>query len=163
MGGKADALKLALDWAVTGDDATRGTVRPAADPCADGPDPDARHVLASYVNRLCRNRLATGAGGTGAAPATGRDADLAALAAQREADHLRGMTMLTARLVELDCLREDVTPAEAAAVLTTLATVGSYHHLVHQCGWTVQRFETWLTDTLVATLIAPDYRPETDR
>ena len=91
--------------------------------------------------------------------AAGLDADLAALAAQREADHLRGMTMLTARLVQLGCLRDDVTPAEAAAVLTTLATVGSYHHLVLQCGWAVQRFEAWMADTLVATLIAADYQP----
>ena len=46
----------------------------------------------------------------------------------------------------------EVRVGEAADVMYTLAAAANYVQLVHECGWTPQRYVDWLADTLRATL-----------
>lgn len=51
-------------------------------------------------------------------------------------------------------LREGVTETEAADVYSALASPDTYAFLVCTRGWTADRFESWLADTLASTLLS---------
>lgn len=51
-------------------------------------------------------------------------------------------------------LRDDLTEGEATDLLYTL-NHGTYHTLVGRLGWSPERYERWLTQTLIEQLLAP--------
>jgi AcrR family transcriptional regulator len=51
-------------------------------------------------------------------------------------------------------LREGLTETEAADVYSALASPDTYAFLVGTQGWTADRFESWLADTLACTLLS---------
>lgn len=51
-------------------------------------------------------------------------------------------------------LREGLTETEAADVYSALASPDTYAFLVGTRGWTADRFESWLADTLVCSLLS---------
>ncbi len=50
---------------------------------------------------------------------------------------------------------------EATDVLYTLASDGTYRMLVTQRGWSIQRFQTWLAETLATSLLG-DFERQAD-
>jgi AcrR family transcriptional regulator len=158
VGGKPEALKLAIDWANVGDD------EPV--PMLERPhvqegmrEPDARRVLAlfarDHVQIADRNfelyqvlRQAVGA-----------DPQLRDLAGDLDDQRLLGMMALAEQLHRRDSLRRDLTVATAAEVLSALTSEGSYGWLVRRQGWGPDRFQTWFADLLVHAIIDPAYRP----
>jgi len=158
VGGKAMALKLAIDWANVGDD------EPV--PMLDRPhvragmaEPDARRMLAAYAAsvREVSERVAPLAMVVQAA--AGLDAEIRALAEDGRAQRLRGMRVLAQVLADRGALKPGMSAAEAADILWLFNDPAVYHRLVIEQGWPADRYQNWLADAFISLLIAPGYRP----
>jgi AcrR family transcriptional regulator len=158
VGGKAQALKLAIDWAVVGDD------EPV--PLLDRPHiqaghaaSDARVILASYARASLEISARIAPLIAVAEAAAGTDAEVRAMTADGHAQRLAGTRALAGVVAARGALKPELTVAEAADVLWLLGGPGVYHRFVTERGWPAGRFAAWLADTLVSLLIAADYRP----
>jgi AcrR family transcriptional regulator len=159
VGGKLETLKLALDWAIAGDDAPvpvleRPHVRAALH------EPDARRILRDFATNIVEVMGRTAALSRVLESAAGLDADLRALNDDLRTQRQYGMSFLAAVLDERGALRPDLTVNEAADVLWLLNDSAPYHRLVVEQRWPTDRYESWLADTLVSVLIAPRYAPK---
>ena len=160
VGGKTEALKLAIDWANVGDDEPVPMLeRPHVKAMQN--EPDARLILISQA-RYVRQAAAR------AAPlhavvqaAAGLDADIRALAEEVRAQRIRGMRAMARVLADRGALKPELTPDEAADVLWLLMDPGVYHRLVIEQHWDPDRDQDWLADALVSLLIPASYRPAT--
>jgi AcrR family transcriptional regulator len=158
VGGKAQALKLAIDWAIVGDD------EPV--PMLDRPhvragmaDPDARRILTGYARSLRESSGRVAPLAMVVAAAAGLDAEIRALAEDGRAQRLRGMRALAQVLADRGALKPGMSAADAADILWLLNDPAVYHRLVIERGWPASRYESWLADALVSLLIAPGYQP----
>ena len=159
VGGKTEALKLAIDWANVGDDEPVPMLeRPHVKAMQN--EPDARLILISQA-RYVRQAAAR------AAPlhavvqaAAGLDADIRALAEDVRAQRIRGMRAMARVLADRGALKPDLTPAEAADVLWLLIDPGIYHRLVVEQHWDPDRYQDWLADALISLLIPASYQPK---
>jgi AcrR family transcriptional regulator len=158
VGGKAECLKLAIDWAVVGDDEPVPLMeRPEIK--AQQAEPDARKILAMYADMNASIAVRVAALQGVAESAAGVDPDLQALA-QTLADQRRfGMGHLAALLHSRSALRDDIDVEHAADVLWLMSDRRTYTSLVVTRGWSVERYRRWLADALVALLVSPAYRP----
>jgi len=158
VGGKAQALKLAIDWAIVGDDEPiplleRPLVRAGME------EPDARRIIAAYARSTTETSARIAPLVAVAETAAGADTEIRALTADGHAQRLRGMTVLAQTLAGRGALRPGLTVREAADILWLLGGPGAYHRFVIEQGWPAQRFEEWLRDALTALLINPGYQP----
>lgn len=158
VGGKPEALKLAIDWANVGDD------EPV--PMLERPhvqeglrEPDARRVLALFASDYVRIAQRTFELYDVLRQAIGADPQLRELAGELDDQRLLGMTALAEQLAQRGSLRRDLTAVEGAEVLCALTVEGSYGWLVRRQGWSPERFESWFADVLVHALVDPAYRP----
>lgn len=162
VGGKVEGLKLAIDWAIVGDDEPvpmldRPHVRAAQ------AEPDARALLRGYarsvrqVNERAAPLMAV------VREAAGLDAEIRALARQGDDNRLRGMRALAGALASRGALKPGMTVGEAADILWLLNDPAVFRRLVLDQGWTPGRYQDWIADALVSLLIAEDYRPAVDR
>lgn len=158
VGGKAAALKLALDWAIVGDDAPVAMMdRPQVQ--AQMQEPDAGRLLAMYA------QMNTEVGGRISElqhvveAAAGADEELRALAETLAAQRRYGMGRLAEQLNQRGALRPDLSVDEAADVLWLMSGPANYRWFVVIQGWTPLRFADWLSDALVSLLVDPAYRP----
>lgn len=158
VGGKAAALKLAIDWAIVGDDAPVALMdRPQVR--AQQQEPDARRLLAMYaqMNTDVASRISELQHVVEAA--AGADEELRALA-QTLADERRfGMARLAEQLDKRGALRSGLTVDEAADVLWLMSGPANYRWFVIIRGWSPQRYEDWLSETLISLLVGEAYRP----
>ena len=158
VGGKTEALKLAIDWANVGDDEPVPMLeRPHVKAMQN--EPDARLILISQA-RYVRQAAAR------AAPlhavvqaAAGLDADIRALAEEVRAQRIRGMRAMARVLADRGALKPGLTPSEAADVLWLLIDPGVYYRLVIEQHWDPDRYQDWLTDALISLLIPATYQP----
>ncbi|MBV9208620.1 MAG: TetR/AcrR family transcriptional regulator [Actinobacteria bacterium] len=158
VGGKAEALKLALDWAIAGDDEPVPILeRPHIKALRQ--EPDARRILARYAAHVRRASARTAPLHEVVRAAAGLDAEIRALAEETRAQRIRGMQVLAQSLADRGALKPGLTPSEAADVLWLLNDPGVYHRLVIEQGWPPDRYQQWLADALISLLIAPGYRP----
>jgi AcrR family transcriptional regulator len=158
VGGKAEALRLAFDWAIAGDD------EPV--PVQDRPqiqalrqEADARLILTGYarsVREVCERIAPLSAVLQAAA---GLDAEIRALAQESGAQRLRGMRILAGTLTDRNALKPGLTAAEAADILWLLNDPAVYHRLVIEQGWTPDRYQDWLAETFIGLLIPAGYQP----
>ena len=82
------------------------------------------------------------------------DADIVELAAITEARRRTGATSVMNAVVEVGHLRPGLTVEQAVDVLTMLNSPATFHHLVRNCGWTLDAYQTWLADTMKRDLLA---------
>src|SRR3954449_2830655 len=116
VGGKLEALKLALDWAIAGDDAAVPVLeRPHVQAALN--EPDARRILQDFATNIVEVMGRTAALLRVLESAAGIDADLRALNDDLRAQRLQGMSVLAALLEDRGALRRGLTVAEAADVL----------------------------------------------
>ena len=160
VGGKTEALKLAIDWAIVGDDEPvpmleRPHVR------AMQHEPDARQILASYARIVRRAAARTAPLHQVVQAAAGLDADIRALAEDGRAQRIRGMRVMAQRLADRGALKPGMTALEAADVLWLLNDPGVYHRLVIEQHWSPDRYQDWLADALISLLIPASYQPKT--
>ena len=158
VGGKLETLKLAMDWAIAGDDEPVSILeRPHVQDALR--EPDARRILRDFAANIVEVMGRTAALARVLESAAGLDADLRALNDDLRAQRQHGMAFLAGVIDERGALRPDLTTQEAADVLWLLNDSAPYHRLVVEQGWPAQRYQEWVADTLLTLLVAPDYRP----
>jgi AcrR family transcriptional regulator len=160
VGGKTEALKLAMDWAIVGDDEPVPMLeRPHIK--AMQRESDARRILAHYARQVREVGARTAPLHEVVRAAAGLDEEIRALAEEARAQRLRGMRMLAQQLADRGALKPGLTPAEVADVLWLLNDPGVYYRLVVEQHWDPDRYQAWLADSLINLLIRASYQPET--
>jgi AcrR family transcriptional regulator len=160
VGGKVEALKVARDWAIVGDDAPIPMLeRPAIKAATQ--QKDARKVITSYVQNYADSAGRVAPIHHVIEAAKGLDVDVRTLSEEGWAQRRHGMAMFAAHLDKLGALRTDLTVEMAGDLLWLYNDPETYFKLVLTRGWPVERFKTWLGDTLVQQLIRPNYRAQT--
>ena len=84
--------------------------------------------------------------------AASADADAAAVWAELQDEHLRGMTMFARDLHAGGHLRAGISVDEARDVLWTCTSAAVYELLVIQRGWSPRRYGRWIANALIAAL-----------
>ena len=156
VGGKVEALKLAVDFAIGGDDepirlADRAPIERLKR------EPDARKVLRGYASmqRSIAERVAPLV--KVAESAAGTDPALRALSGAGSAQRRAGMGDLANHLAARGALPDELTVTEAADVLWLFNDPLTYYRLVLEQGWSPQRYEEWTGAALIALLVRADY------
>jgi AcrR family transcriptional regulator len=152
VGGKAVLLKLALDWALAGDD------EPVA--IADRPEfqreqreTDPRELVRRWADRMSviESRVARLALVMAAAADADPEVDKVHRASER--GRTGGARAFVTRLAEIGGLREGVDVDRAAAVAGVISEPLVYQRLVVEAGWSLEDYATWMEDTVVAALL----------
>lgn len=152
VGGKVDLLKVAVDWAVAGDDlpvalADRATLRQLLE------QPDPAVLLAGWA----RMQAEIGARVAGLVQAleaaAGTDPAANALLAQLQEQRLDGARAIVKRLRTLDALTTALTYQEAIDLAWLATDAALFDRLVRVRGWSTSRFDEWLAQYLVTQLI----------
>jgi AcrR family transcriptional regulator len=152
VGGKVELLKLALEWAVAGDDMPVAVAdRRGMQAVLTEDDPTVlltgwATITAEIDARAARLFQALEI-------AAGTDVEAQALAEQFEHQRLDGARRIVDRVEGLDALNPNLTRDEAVdlAWLSTDPTL--YDRLVCARGWSRKRFEEWLSQYLIVELI----------
>jgi AcrR family transcriptional regulator len=152
VGGKAALLKLALDWAIVGDDEPIAMVdRPAIKAIQAESDP--RKALMLWVQTI--TEVAARVAPLGEVLTAAADSDPAATELLTESSRGRmfGATAFIQYLASLDGLAAGLTEQRAAELCWALMDGHLYRLLVAQRGWSTTDFTRWLSDSLAAALL----------
>lgn len=152
VGGKLELLKLALDWAVAGDDAPVAVAdRPAVRDLLADDDPVALLTAWAHVLVEIDVRLADLFGVLEVA--ADADADARQLLDESQRDRLAGARAVVQRLGHLGALTEGLSRARAVDVAWFATDPCLFDRFVRVRGWSVKSFEEWLARLLVAQLL----------
>lgn len=161
VGGKLAALRLALDWAVTGDDSDVPLLRRAAIAAmADEHDPARLVQQWAGLTAQISGRLAPLSRVLSAAADS--EPDLRELRRRGQEQRLAGQRAFARHLDRLGALRPGLTPRAAADELWLLSDPVLFDRLVHDRGWSRTRFRGWLARTAAAGLLAGEGVPGHD-
>lgn len=152
-GGKAELIKLAYDYATTGDDEPVPLrERPVVKALEAEPDP--ARMLAGFAEmvtaiqgRITRLYMAL----VGAAES---EPEARALLDQLVDQRHKAMTRPATLLSDRGALRPGLTMATATDILWLHNDPVMYHQLVHRRRWTPAQFQQWLTLALTTQLLA---------
>jgi AcrR family transcriptional regulator len=153
VGGKKALLKTAYDVALVGDDEPIPfPLRPAS--LAVRAEPDPRRFLIGYTGLVVdiNVRLAPiyeAVRGAASADPEVRDV-FDAIGTERRIGAGRVVGDLVAKGGRL---RDGLDEEAAADILWVLIDAGLFHLLVHRRGWAVERFQTWLAETIQRELL----------
>ena len=159
VGGKAQLMKLAYDFAIVGDD------EPV--PLADRPEmramlaePDYGKRLAMYASlvvRIDRRLSSAWRAFEGAATSDPEAAKFYVAMVQQRRQAMREAAQMFA---DAGALRPDLDIEVAADLMWFYNDPSLYDKLVRQRGWSVDRFQAWLTEALQVQLLgkAPSVR-----
>jgi AcrR family transcriptional regulator len=156
VGGKVEALKLARDWAIAGDDEPVPVMQRPQVTRARA-EPDARHVLRMYAGMVRERAERTAGIQMVIESAAGSDPAVQALAEEGRQQRFTAMRDLAGELRKRGALRSELSRDDAADVLWLFNDARVYHRLVIERRWSPARFEAWLAEMLIAALIRPDY------
>jgi AcrR family transcriptional regulator len=156
---KLGLLKTLIDQAVTGDDDTtplpqRPRVRSLL------ADPDPRRLLAgvAVLAREVNDRE------QGAYPilasAASSDPTAAGLLAAYNEQRQRGQGQIARSLARLGALRPGMSERDAADIIHAIVSPDLYRLLTRERGWSSDRFEHWLADTLAELLLGRRQSPQ---
>ena len=152
VGGKAALLKLALDWAIVGDDVPVAMAdRPVVKAILAESDP--RKALVLWVQAVADVVGRTAPLGEVLTAAADIDPAAAELLAETSRNRMLGATMFTRYLASLDGLAAGMTEQRAAELCWALTDGHLYRLLVAQRGWSTADFTRWLSDSLAAALL----------
>jgi AcrR family transcriptional regulator len=154
VGGKVVLLKLALEWAIVGDDEPVALAdRPAIRAIQAERDP--RRALALWVNTVVDIAARVAPIGAVLYAAADGDPEAAELLANEAQVRMSGATAFVGYLASLGGLAAGVSERQAAELCWALMDGHLYHLLVTQRGWTPAALAQWLSDSLAATLLRP--------
>jgi AcrR family transcriptional regulator len=152
VGGKLDLLKLALDWAVAGDDQTVAlSDRDAVRRLLDQDDP--RAVLAGFAALFVEINTRVGPLYGALAVAAGMDPAARELGEQLHRRRLDDARKVVRRLRELDALTAHLAYQEAVDLVWLAMDPTLFDRLVLVRRWTRSRFEAWLAESLCRQLL----------
>ena len=145
VGGKAQLVKLAYDFAIVGDDepVPLGDREEIAALVAE-PDPAVR--LAGYIALVVRIDVRISPIWRVLEGAAAHDAEAAALRAALVEQRWTSMRGVAGRFVAEGILRPELDAEHAAGVLWLANDPSLFDKLVRERGWTVDRFQAWLTE-----------------
>lgn len=155
---KRGILKALLDVSIAGDD--------DAVPMAERPpvrsllaDPDPENMVASFVHVAAEVNARTAAIYRILASAAASDADAATLLGELTRQRQQGQGLVARALARGGALRPELRARDAGDIIHALASPEVYGLLVVDRGWPPERYEAWLTRTLVdQLLVAPPRR-----
>jgi AcrR family transcriptional regulator len=154
VGGKVALLKLALDWAIVGDDEPVALAdRPAVKAIQAERDP--RRALDLWVAMVVDIAARVAPISEVLHVAADGDPEAAELLAKEAQTRMYGATAFAGHLASLGGLAAGVTEQQAADLCWAVNDGHLYSLLVTQCGWTPATFARWLSDSLTATLLRP--------
>lgn len=153
-GGKVMLLKLAMEWAIVGDDepvplADRAGVK------AILAESDPRRALALWAQTVVD--VASRVAPISEVLVAAADVDPAAarLLSELASNRMLGATEFVRYLTSLGGVRDDISEQQAADLCWSLMDGHLYRLLVTQRGWTAASLARWLADSLAATLLGP--------
>jgi hypothetical protein len=152
VGGKVALLKLALDWAIAGDDEPIAmTDRPAIKAILAESDP--RRALMLWTQAVTDVAARTAPLSEILTAAADIDPAAAELLAEANRQRMSGATVFIRYLASLDGLATGMTEQRAAELCWALMDGHLYRLLVAQRGWSTADFTRWLSDSLAAALL----------
>jgi AcrR family transcriptional regulator len=152
-GSKVTLLKLALEWAIVGDDEPVALAdRPAVQAIQAERDP--RRALDRWAEMVTEIAGRVAPIGRVLYAAADSDPEAAELLAAEAGTRMHGATEFTRHLAGLGGLADGVSPPQAASLCWAMMDGHLYHLLVIQQSWTPAAFARWLADSLAATLLA---------
>ena len=153
VGTKPMLLKTAFDVALVGDDEPVSLAeRPWFREIREESDP--RRYVERYAAILTEIGGRLAALNEAVRDAAGGDPDARYLWETHRAQCRQGAADVVGDLAGRGRLREGLDREAAADVVWVLGDPGLYHQLVNQRGWTPERFQAWLADTLRRLLLA---------
>jgi AcrR family transcriptional regulator len=153
VGGKVELLKVALDWAVAGDDRPvaleeRADLRRLLD------QSDPAVLLTGWARLLVQIDARVGPLFSALESAAGMDSEAGALLETSQRQRLDGARRIVKRLRELGALSTELSSSEAVDLAWLATDPALFDRLVQVRGWSISRFEQWLGHTLLRQLIA---------
>jgi len=153
VGGKVALLKLALDWAIVGDDEPIALGdRPAIKAILAESDP--RKALMLWVQTVADVAARTNRLGEVLMAAADIDPAAAQLLAEASANRMLGATLFIRYLASLDGLAVGITEQRAAELCWALTDGHLYRLLVAQRGWSTADYARMLERALAGALSA---------
>jgi AcrR family transcriptional regulator len=153
---KRGILKALLDISIAGDD--------KAVPMADRPpvrsllaDPDATNMVAGFVGVAAQVNSRTAAIYRILVSAAASDPAAAALLEELSRQRQQGQGRIARSLARAGALRPELRERDAGDIIHALMSPEIYGLLVVDRGWPPERYQTWLTGTLVDQLLAPTH------
>jgi AcrR family transcriptional regulator len=159
-GGKAEILKLAIDWAIVGDDEPVPLAdRPIIQQAIEQTDPDV--IIGAWASLVCEisQRLASLAWVL--VSAAGIDPQAQKLLDLGNEQRLIGARAFVNHLAKQGGLRDGLSIDEAVDIVWVHNDPILYHRLVQQRGWSISRYEAWLNRTMQLQLRYKTSRPRT--
>jgi AcrR family transcriptional regulator len=151
---KRGILKALLDISIAGDDETV--------PLADRPpvrsllaDPDPKNMVAGLVGVAAQVNSRTAAIYRILVSAAASDPAAAALLKELTRQRQQGQGRIARSLARAGALRPKLRERDAGDIIHALMSPEIYGLLVVDRGWPTERYQTWLTGTLVDQLLAP--------
>lgn len=149
---KHGILKALLDVSIAGDDETV--------PMADRPQvrsllagEDASEQLAGFVRVAAQVDARVGPLYRILVSAAGTDPDAGALLDELTHQRQQGQRVIARSLARAGALRPELRERDAADIIHALLSPEMYRLLVLDRGWKTERYEQWLTATLVGQLV----------
>ena len=151
---KRGILKALLDVSIAGNDeaismADRPPVRSLL------ADPDPRNMVAGFVGIAAQVNVRTAAIYRILVSAAASDPDAATLLDELTRQRQQGQGRVARALARARALRPTLRERDAGDIIHALVSPEVYGLLVVDRGWPPERYETWLTETLVDQLLVP--------
>jgi AcrR family transcriptional regulator len=151
---KPGILKALLDVSIAGDDeAVAMTDRPPVRSLLADPDPN--NMVASFVHIAAEVNAGTAPIYRILTSAAASDADAATLLDELTRQRQQGQGRVARALARRRALQPPLRERDAGDIIHALVSPEVYGLLVVDRGWQPERYETWLTETLVDQLLAP--------
>jgi AcrR family transcriptional regulator len=153
FGSKRGILKALLDVSIVGDDETVAMADrlPVRSLLAD---PDPTNQLAGFVGVAAQINSRTAAIYRILVSAAASDPDAAALLHELTRQRQEGQGRIARSLSRARALKPQLRERDAGDIIHALLSPELYGLLVVERGWSPERYETWLTQTLVDQLVA---------
>ena len=149
---KRGILKALLDVSIVGDDeAVPLAERPPVRSLVDHPDP--KEQLAGFVGITAQVNSRTAPIYRILVSAASSDPDAAALLDELTRQRQEGQGVIARSLARAGALRPELRERDAADIVHTLMSPEVYRLLVLDRGWKPERYERWLTATVVDQLL----------
>ncbi len=146
-GGKVDILKLAIDWAIVGDDEPVALAqRPVIQQALEQTDPDV--IIAAWASLVCQISKRLAGLAWALVSAAGTDPQAQALLDDWHAQRLAGARSFVNHLAEHGGLRKGLNTNDAVDIAWIHNDPILFHRLVQQRGWSMKRYEAWLRRTM---------------
>ena len=147
VGGKAEIIKLAIDWAIGGDDEPVALVqRPIIQQAMGQTDPD--QIIRTWASIACQISRRLSKLSWALISAAGTDPQAQVVLEDNQAQRLAGARLFVNHLAAQGGLRAGVSIDEAVDTVWAYNDPILFYRLVEQRRWSVKRYEDWLYRTV---------------